>query len=86
MQESMNLYPLPRDKAFAEPLIKELVEERKRQGLTQSDLDEKIGLTQGQLAKWETGDRSPTLWNAYCWASALGVELTIRKKDEKKQI
>lgn len=38
--------------------LKELREEK---GLTQVQLAKAIGITQAGIAKWETGDRSPTI-------------------------
>jgi len=38
-----------------------LKELREEQGLTQSQLGAKTGISQAGIAKWETGDRSPSI-------------------------
>lgn len=40
------------------PQLKELREEK---GLTQSELAKELGFTQSAIAKWENGERNPSL-------------------------
>lgn len=52
--------------------IKELREAR---GLTQEYLAQQLGVTQGTVANWETGARTPSLTNLVRVADILGVSL-----------
>ncbi len=38
-------------------------------------------MTDGMIAKWETGIRSPTAFHLYCWADALDSKMTIVAND-----
>jgi len=51
-------------------------------GLTQPAVDQMIGVAPGLVAKWEIGNRKPTLFNAYCWAEALDCEIKLETKDD----
>jgi hypothetical protein len=57
--------------------IAQLKAARHRKGISQLALDEDLGNPQGLVAKWECGDRRPTAFNLYCWASALDVDITL---------
>jgi transcriptional regulator with XRE-family HTH domain len=59
-------------------LVEALRARREELGLSQIDVDEKIGVTRGQTGKWELGERKPRAFLLGCWADALDVELTIR--------
>jgi len=74
--------PLPPESKFAESLINQFVEARKLKGFTQSQIDQKIGVADGLVAKWEAGIRRPTLFNAFCWAESLGVKLNLLGDNE----
>lgn len=79
------MFPKPTKEPVApfDQLIKKLADKRKEHGLTASELDAMIGLTDGHIAKYERGYRKPNLFIFHCWVSALGqqVELTpIEKK------
>lgn len=52
--------------------IKEL---REAKGLTQEHVAQQLGVTQGTVANWETGARTPTLANLVRVADILGVSL-----------
>jgi transcriptional regulator with XRE-family HTH domain len=62
---------------FEQKLIKKLASRRKSLNVSQFALDDAIGVTSGLVAKWECGNRRPTLWNAWCWAQALGCEIRL---------
>lgn len=66
---------------FTSNLIKQFQERRYQLGLTQPEVDQIIGSATGLCAKWEIGNRKPTLFNAYCWAEALGCEIKLEVKD-----
>jgi hypothetical protein len=48
--------------------------------LTQ-DLDHRLGNADRLVSKWECGIRTPTSFNLYCWAFALGMRLTVAGND-----
>lgn len=52
-------------------------EARRRSGLTQQDLAERLGTTQSVITRWETGQRSPTLETVVKAVRACGLDLTI---------
>lgn len=58
---------------FNAAFIQAFVRRRKELGLSQMELDNRIGVAEGLVAKWESGSRRPTLYNAWCWAVALGA-------------
>lgn len=68
------------EKQFTLDLIKQFQERRYELGLTQPDVDQLIGVAPGLVAKWEIGNRKPTLFNAYCWAEALGCSIKLENK------
>ena len=67
---------------FTSDLIKQFQLRRYQLGLTQPDVDQKIGVATGLCAKWEMGNRKPTLFNAYCWAEALGCDIKLEVRDD----
>ena len=62
---------------FIADQIAELVARRKELGLTQDDVNHKIGVADRLLSKWECGARTPNLFNLFCWAKALGLNLNF---------
>ena len=48
---------------------------RLAKGLTQAQLAEAVGTTQGQIARWETGARNPKVPALAKIAQALGVTI-----------
>ncbi len=48
---------------------------REAKGLTQEQLAQLLGVTQGTIAHWESGARTPTLMNMVKIADVLGVSL-----------
>jgi transcriptional regulator with XRE-family HTH domain len=67
---------------FTSNLIKQFQKRRYELGLTQPEVDQRLGVASGLCAKWEIGNRKPTLFNAYCWAEALGCDIKLEIKDE----
>lgn len=72
------------EKLFTSSLIKQFQSRRYQLGLTQPEIDQKIGVGTGLCAKWETGNRKPTLFNAYCWAEVLGCEIKLEVSDDMR--
>jgi Helix-turn-helix len=58
-------------------LIAALAARRKELGLSQLELDLRLNVASGHVAKWECGDRRPTAFNLFCWGDALGVKLGL---------
>ena len=58
-------------------LIEALVERRKARGLTQQELDDKIGCAGGLVGKWECLSRGASLVSLVMWAEALGCEIAL---------
>lgn len=57
----------------------ELIKEaRRRAGLTQQELSERMGTTQSVIARWESGRRSPTFLTAERAMRACGLALHPR--------
>ena len=59
-------------------IVKELVEERHRQGFTQSDMAELTGMKSSNIARFESGTRVPTLVVLQKYARALGKHIEIK--------
>jgi transcriptional regulator with XRE-family HTH domain len=55
-------------------LLQQLIARRHSLGLSQLDLDAKLGNASGLVSKWECGMRRPTGWNLACWMAALDVK------------
>ena len=60
---------------------KELIEERRRQGLTQQDLADMTGILAPNLARLESRKRVPTLVVLQKYASALGMHIEVKLCD-----
>lgn len=52
---------------------KNLMYLRRRRGMTQYDLAEKMGTTRNQISRWETGARVPDLNDIILLCLVLGV-------------
>ena len=64
-------------------IIKELVEERHRQRLTQQEVADMTGILPSNLARFERGTRIPTLVVLEKYAAALGKRIELRLSDEE---
>lgn len=63
---------------FLKDIVKQLVERRKSLGMTQDNVDVRMGNADRLCSKWECGDRTPTVFNLKCWAETLKFELTLK--------
>lgn len=52
-------------------------EARRRAGLSQQDLAERLGTTQSVITRWETGRRSPTFETVIKAVRACGLDLAV---------
>ena len=62
-------------------VIKELVEERHRQNMTQQEVSDIMGVMPSNLARFESGNRIPTLVVLEKYANALGKHIDIEISD-----
>lgn len=62
-------------------VIKELVEERHRLGMTQQDIADITGILPSNLARLESGGRVPTLVVLQKYAGAVGKHIELRVCD-----
>ena len=51
---------------------------RKRYDMSQEQFAERVGTTQAQVARWEKGDRSPTVKRLREMLNALGLDLRLQ--------
>ena len=63
-------------------IIKELVEDRHRQRLTQQEVADMTGILPSNLARFESGTRIPTLVVLEKYVAALGKRIELRLSDE----
>ena len=63
-------------------VVKELVTERKRQGMTQQELADITGIQPPNLARIESGKHIPTLVVLEKYVSALGKHIEIEVCDD----
>lgn len=70
-------------KILAKTLRNSLRQRRMDEGMSQTDVDNKLGNAVGLVAKWEGGFRSPTGFSLYCWARALDCDLVLVPRPEK---
>ena len=62
-------------------LIDELVEERKKQGLTQQKIAERTGVAASNIARFELKRSTPTFQFLEKYAAGLGKEIVYELKD-----
>ena len=75
MKHTMNTMKLRSD--YLKDVVSVLVSQRHKVGITQEELNARLGVADRLVSKWESGMRSPTSFNLYCWAYALGMKLTV---------
>ncbi|HFD16866.1 MAG TPA: XRE family transcriptional regulator [Rhodospirillales bacterium] len=61
--------------------IREVLVRRRRQlGMSQEELDERLGCAERMVSKWECGRHAPTLGTLVAWAEALGLRIELREQ------
>jgi Helix-turn-helix len=63
---------------FYRPIIEKLVARRHELGISQNELDMRIGVAFGHVGKWECGMRSPAPHSLMLWCQALGLEIELK--------
>ncbi len=73
------IIPSPRCRRddFFDLIIKQFIQRRKQLGLSQADVDYRMGTADRLCSKWECGVRIPTSFNFFCWAQALEASLIL---------
>jgi transcriptional regulator with XRE-family HTH domain len=74
---SYSRVPSPIEQIFYRGVISRLAQRRQQCGLTQEELDQQLGVSEGQVAKWESFARLPGAFMFVCWSNALGLILNI---------
>ena len=62
---------------FLFEVVSQFIQRRKELGLSQEDVDHRMGTAERLCSKWECGLRIPTSFNFYCWAQALDAFLLL---------
>jgi DNA-binding transcriptional regulator YiaG len=73
--------PTQEERRFYEGVIIALARRRRQLRKTQAEVDTLLGVTDGQVAKWESFARFPSSFMMFCWASALGVQFVVHNGD-----
>ena len=60
-----------------DPVIRALVSERLRRGMSQRDVVHAVGCSSASVSQWERGISSPTLAKLRAWAEALDMDLNV---------
>lgn len=63
------------ERSYYGQLISAFRDKRKTLGLTQEQLDQRLNLAEGQIAKWESFARLPGAFMLVCWGNALGLSI-----------
>ena len=58
-------------------IIQAMIDARKASGLTQKQLSEKTGITQGDISRLENGNANPSLRTLQRLAEGMGMKLDI---------
>ena len=58
-------------------IIADLRDARTREGVSQLELDARAGFTDGHVAKYESGARTPHSYSLFVWALSLGLSLSL---------
>ena len=67
------------ERSFYGHIVQRLAKRRVELGLTQEELDTQLGVSEGQVAKWESFQRLPGPFLFVCWALELGVSLSVER-------
>lgn len=65
--------------SLADVVLRGLFEARRKTGLTQSEVANRMGVPQSAVVRLESGIHSPTLTTLTRYAAAIGVRLEVRR-------
>jgi ribosome-binding protein aMBF1 (putative translation factor) len=71
--------PTEEERRFYADFIEQLRTRRRALGISQEELDRRLGVSDHQVAKWESFARLPGAFMMMCWANALGVVITVQR-------
>ena len=71
-----SLYASGSDEDFLD-IIAALRDARMSAGISQLELDDRAGFTDGHIAKFESGQRTPHSYSLFIWALSLGLSLSL---------
>ncbi len=74
--------PSESERQFYGDLIRALAVRRRALGISQQALDRILGVSDHQVAAWESFKRLPGAFMMMCWANALGTKLVVIKDEE----
>ena len=72
--------PSANERAEWRQLVEALAARRRALGMSQNELDARLGLSDGYVAKWESYQRLPGAFMMHCWTCALGSKLVIARR------
>jgi transcriptional regulator with XRE-family HTH domain len=58
-------------------IIQAIIDARKQSGLTQKELSERTGITQGDISKLERGNANPSIRTLQRLAAGMGMKLRV---------
>ena len=73
--------PNDAERRFYGDLIRALAVRRRALGISQQQLDRILGVSDHQVAAWESFKRLPGAFMMMCWANALGTRLVVIKDE-----
>ena len=79
-----NKAPIESLHTFGEKLIFQMITRRKQFGLTQLEVEERLGVADHLVGNWEAGMRKPSGFLLFCWAETLGCDLVLKEKTDGK--
>jgi len=65
---------------FWNDVIFPFIKRRHKLKITQMELNDRIGVADKLVSKWECGMRRPNVYNLYNWAEALKCKITLKVK------
>lgn len=75
--------PNDSERRFYADLIRALAVRRRALGISQQQLDRILGVSDHQVAAWESFKRLPGAFMMMCWANALGTRLVVVRDEEE---
>lgn len=66
---------------YKQQLINQFIIRRKELGWSQDLLEQKLGIADRLLSKWESGERSAGLYMIYLWADCLDADLILQPRE-----
>ena len=69
-----------RNFAAWQDLMDQLVTAREKQGLSQKEMGERMGISQSAVAQFELSSANPTISSIVRYANELGIELVLKTK------